>query len=180
MSLEDRKRRAQEIIDSVPRAVQRAHPQYESEPPPIPSSYPPVVSGPIEDVLDRTRVAREVGFRSGLSHFRAAIQRLSRPVAALLALWGTVSWMAAVALTYWTTHHVVSVDRYAKDEAARVAEQNARDRDVEGLRRTVNDMREQIAELRGMAKAQQQLPIQAKPEARDMTRPANSGEKGRR
>lgn len=43
--LDDRKRRIQEILDSAPRAVQRSHQQYESEPPPIPSAYPATVPG---------------------------------------------------------------------------------------------------------------------------------------
>lgn len=145
-----------------------------------PTDPPPRIEQDLEDPLDRTRVAREVGFRSGLSHIRAAIQRHSKPVAALLGVWGSVSWMAAVALSYWTRDHVVSVDRYAIDERERATELEARRRDIEGLRSTVTDLREKVAELRGLERALQQQPIQAPAPKPDVPRAGVPGEKGKR
>jgi hypothetical protein len=42
MSIDARRRRTQEILDSVPRAVQRSHPEHEDTdpPPPIPTPWP--------------------------------------------------------------------------------------------------------------------------------------------
>jgi hypothetical protein len=47
MSLKDRQRRTQEILDSLPRAVRQSHSGHEDSepPPPIPSPYPPTMPG---------------------------------------------------------------------------------------------------------------------------------------
>jgi hypothetical protein len=68
--------------------------------------------------------------------------------------------MAAVALTYWTSHSVVSLDRYAKDEAARTVEQNARNRDVDTMRESINELREALAAHQAALNVMQQMPIQ--------------------
>jgi hypothetical protein len=143
------------------RAARRKHSAYESsEPPPIPSSYPTAIQGIGSPSPYRGRTATPVGFGTGVAHIAHASGHIGKRLAVLLAAWGSVSWVGAVALTYWTSHSVVSLDRYAKDEAAKTIEQNTRNRDVASLRDAINDLREELAAHQAALNVMQQLPIQ--------------------
>lgn len=143
------------------RAARRKHRAYEpSEPPPIPSSYPAAVPGMGSPSPYRAPVPSPAGFRAGVAAFAHGAERLGKRMAVLLAALGSIASMAAGAMSYWTAEHVVSIDRYAKDEAARTVEQNARNRDVEGLRDAINDLRVELAAHQAALNVMQQLPIQ--------------------
>lgn len=163
MPIDDRKRRVQEILDSAPRSVQRSHDGFEqTEPPPPDTSWPPApVPGVGSPSAYRPRQAIIAGFQTGVAHIVHAAGHIPKRIAVLLAAWGTVSWMGAVAMTYWTSHSVVGLDRYAKDEAAQAVEHNALVRDIEGLRATVNDLRVDLVAAQTAVNVMRQMPIQS-------------------
>lgn len=102
---------------------------------------------------------REPTFGSGLAHLAHASGQLPKRVAVLVALWGAVSTTGAVGLVYLMSQYMVSLDRYAKDEAMRKEADSAIRRDLEGLRSTVNDLRVKIAAVEAASKMLQQEPI---------------------
>lgn len=156
-------REAKERADRArERHARRSHQAFEpsSAPPPPDTSWPPK---PIE--IDGPSIAVQAAqpsFGAGFAHLGGAAGRISKRVAVLLGAWGTVTWMGAVALAYWTSHSVVGLDRYAKDEAVHAAERASVSRDIEGLRSTINDQRVKIAALEATINMLQQEPIQPK------------------
>jgi hypothetical protein len=156
----ERARLARELEE---REARRGHEAYESsEPPPPDNSWPPApIVRPMPPPPYRERMSSVASITKGIDHVSHGVSAISKRVAVVLAVWGSVSWVAAVALTYWTSHNVISLDRYAKDEAERTAHGAALGRDIEGLRGAINDLRVQIAAMQGQLNARNQESIKA-------------------
>jgi len=117
MSLEDRKRRNQAILDSAPRAVQRSNPAYESEPPPIPSTYPPVVPG-----IGSPSVAR----RDPLPHAER-VARWIKVLAAIATGCVVLYGLFGAPVVNWFKSRASDVDLKQNSEAAAAAVKTATD-----------------------------------------------------
>lgn len=125
MTLEDRIRQ-KAIIEQASRSTVRSHPGAEpSDPPPS-----------------------EKGFRSAAAHAAHGAERLSKRVAALLALVGSAMTMGSVAFAYWNANANDARDnRDAKERAEmRTAISNI-DRKVEIITLSVGPLSPKLVEL---------------------------------
>ena len=140
------------------RSVRRTHPGAQPTDPPIGEdpSWPPK---PVPGVGSPSVPAHGPSFGRGFYHLGAASSGISKRLAVLLGLVGTLLSMVAGAFGYWVTTNAVSLNRYAKDEADRKDVDTAIRRENESLRITVNDLRVKIAALETATRLMQQDPI---------------------
>ena len=103
---------------------------------------------------------RQPTFGTGIAHIAHASGQLPKRIAVLVAIWGAVSVPASVGVVYLMSQSMVSLDRYAKDEAMRASADSAIHRELDMLRTTVNDLRVKIAASETAIKMMQQEPLQ--------------------